>query len=53
MRREEEGIELIKEMKQRFSAVVEAGTSKFMIQNTENSSLELDVSPTIPLSRSC
>ncbi|EFN85711.1 Neuronal PAS domain-containing protein 2 [Harpegnathos saltator] len=35
---EEEGIELIKEMKQRFSAVVEAGTSKFMIQDTDNSS---------------
>ncbi|XP_032668631.1 circadian locomoter output cycles protein kaput-like isoform X1 [Odontomachus brunneus] len=39
---EEEGIELIKEMKQRFSAVVEAGTSKFMIQDSDNSPLELD-----------
>ncbi|XP_014487078.1 PREDICTED: uncharacterized protein LOC106750930 isoform X2 [Dinoponera quadriceps] len=37
---EEEAVELIKEMKQRFSAVVEAGTSKFMIQDTDNLPLD-------------
>lgn len=45
MYREEEGVKLIKEMKERYSAIA-LGTNKFVVPNNDNSLLDL-VSSTI------